>query len=216
MLYLVATPIGNLEDMTYRAVRILKEVNYVLVEDTRRSGKLLNHYDCKNKMVVYNDFNKIKITNKIIEDLKEYDIALITDCGTPGISDPGFYLVRECVKNDIVVSPIPGPSASISALISSGLPTDKFSFYGFFPKKKKKIEDILIGLNNKITSIFYESPHRILKTIQIINEKLPNSEIVIAREITKKFEEFIRGTPSLVLEKISDKQIKGEIVLLIR
>jgi 16S rRNA (cytidine1402-2'-O)-methyltransferase len=217
MLYLVATPIGNLDDITYRAVDILNSVDLILAEDTRRTGKLLKHYEIKNILKSYNDNNKEKKNSYVIKLLKSgKNIALVSDSGTPGISDPGFYLVRECIKNNIEISPIPGPSSVISSLICSGLPTDKFSFYGFVPKKKSKKKELFEKLKNKKeTIILFESPYRLKKTILLMQESIPGKNIVIAREITKKFEEFIRGKPEEILEKIKDREIKGEIVILI-
>jgi 16S rRNA (cytidine1402-2'-O)-methyltransferase len=217
MLYIVATAIGNIEDITLRAIRILKTCDYVLAEDTRRTKKLFTHYNIKNKLVSYNDVNKKRKTPTIIADLKlGKDISLVSDSGTPGISDPGFYLVRECVKNNLSVSPIPGPNAAISALICSGLPTDKFTFYGFLPKNKTKRKKILKDIKSrKETVILYESPYRILKTIKEISEKFPNKQTVIAREMTKKFEEFIHGKSSKIYETVKNKKLKGEFVILI-
>lgn len=218
MLFIVSTPIGNLEDITFRAVRILKESDYVLAEDTRQTLKLFKHDDIKNKLISFNDFNKERKTPLIIQDLKSgKTISLVSDSGTPGISDPGFYLIRECVRNNITVSPVPGPTAVISALVCSGLPTNKFTFYGFLPKSKFKIKEILTKIRDrKETAVLYESPHRILKTLVTMSEIIPEKEIVIARELTKKFEEFIRGTPEQILDKIKDRNLKGEITLVIK
>ena len=217
MLYIVSTPIGNLEDITFRAIRILKESEYILVEDSRRTGILLNHYKIKNKLITYNDINKKTKTKYIIQDLLAgKNISLVSDSGTPGISDPGFYLVRECVKNNIKVSPLPGPNALISGLVCSGLPTDKFTFYGFLPKKQLKLKNVFDEIRiKKETAIFYESPHRIIKTLKQLSETMPQKNIVIAREMTKKFEEFIRGSAKEVYEKLRDKNIKGEITVII-
>jgi len=214
MLYIVATPIGNLGDITYRAVDILKEVDLILAEDTRRTGVLLGHYKISKKMISFNDFNKERKTPEIVKLLKSgHSVALVSDAGTPGVSDPGFYLVRECVKSGIVVSPVPGACALISGLVCSGLPTDKFSFHGFISKKegqKKKFFSEISG-----TTVFYESPHRILKTLKVMNSVIPNRQIVIGRELTKKFEEFIRGTVSEVYLQLKEKNIKGEIVVIV-
>ncbi len=218
MLFIVSTPIGNLEDISFRAIRILKESDYVLAEDTRRTLKLFKHYEIKNKLISFNDYNKERKTPLIIQDLTtDKNIAIVSDSGTPGISDPGFYLIRECVRNDITVSPVPGPTAVISALVCSGLPTDKFTFYGFLPKSKFKVKQILTKINErKETAVLYESPHRILKTLNLMSEVIPDKEIVVARELTKKFEEFIRGKPKQILEKIQDRNLKGEITLVIK
>ena len=217
MLYIISTPIGNLKDITLRALDILREVDLILAEDTRRTGILLNEYLIRNKQILsYNDINKTRRTRQVIELLKQgKDIALVSDSGTPGFSDPGFYLVREAVKYNIQISPIPGPTAHIAALVCSGLPTDKFGFFGFLPKKEGKKREVFewISKTDSLTFIYYESPHRILKTLRLMNEIIPDKNIVIARELTKKFEEFIRGKVKEVYHKV--KKIKGEIVLLI-
>lgn len=217
-LYIVSTPIGNLGDITFRAVEIFKEADLILAEDTRRTLILLNHYKIENKkMASFNDFDKEKKTPNIIKELKNNKkIAIVSDSGTPGISDPGFYLVREAVKNNIEVIPIPGATAMVSALVASGFATDSFVFYGFIPKKEKAKKDFFneIKKSNK-TTIIYESPHRILKTLKTMAETIPEKEICLAREITKKFEEFIRGSAKQVYEKLKDKNIKGEITIVI-
>ena len=217
MLYIVSTPIGNIRDITLRAIDILRESDLILAEDTRRTLNLLKKYEIRNQLDSFNDFNKEKKTSRIIGLLKQgKDIALVSDSGTPGISDPGFYLVRECVKNDIGIAPVPGPSAAIAALSCSGLPTDSFVFYGFIPKKEGKKKRFFEDLKKEDkTIILYESPHRINKTLKTISETLPESDVVIARELTKKFEEFIRGKASDVYAKLKDKELKGEIVILI-
>jgi 16S rRNA (cytidine1402-2'-O)-methyltransferase len=217
MLYIVSTPIGNMKDITYRAVEILGEVDFVLAEDSRRTGILLKHYGVSNKLIIYNDTNKERKTSGIIRDLlNDKNIALVTDSGTPGISDPGFYLVRECVKNNIKVLPIPGANAVISALVCSGLPTDRFTFYGFLPKKPGKFKELIDEANSRTeTAIFYESPHRIIKTLKRLNDQIPDKQIVIGRELTKKFEEFIRGKVSDMYTQLKDKKLKGEIVVLL-
>ena len=216
MLYIVSTPIGNLKDITFRAIDILREVDLILAEDTRRTGLLLKKWMIKDKqMLSYNDANKTRRTQEAIKLLKEgKDIALVSDSGTPGISDPGFYLVREAVKYNIPISPVPGPAAFISALVCSGLPTNKFEFYGFIPKKENQKKKFFENLK-QTTIVFYESPHRIIKTLKIMNDIIPNRQIVIARELTKKFEEFIRGTVKGVYNKLKDKKLKGEITVII-
>ncbi|PLW79973.1 16S rRNA (cytidine(1402)-2'-O)-methyltransferase [Candidatus Woesearchaeota archaeon] len=213
-LYIVATPIGNLEDMTYRAVRVLSEVGGVVSEDTRRTGLLLKHYNIpKKEFISFNDHNAKRQTPKIIELLLEgKDIAFTSDAGTPGISDPGFYLIREAVANNIQIVPIPGAVAAINGLIGSGLPIDKFFFYGFLPKTSGKKLDAL-KLSNDFTVAYYESPHRIKKTLELLSKEMPEVNVCVARELTKKFEEFIRGKPEEIL-KVADK-IKGEIVLIL-
>lgn len=208
MLYIVSTPIGNLGDMTYRAVDILKSVSLIVSEDTRRTGILLKHYDIKAKQISFNDYNKRNRIPIILNELEKNNVALVSDAGTPGISDPGYELVNACIDNNIEVSPVPGASAAVSALVSSGLATDRFTFIGFLPKKRsKKIEAIQL----KGTIVAYESPHRIHKTLELFKEVRPDARLCIAREMTKKFEEFIRGTPDEILKM--EKKMKGEIVL---
>ena len=215
MLYLVSTPIGNLQDISFRTLDTLKKVDLILAEDTRRTGMLLKHYLIQKKMMSYNDINKERITSKIIEYLNNgTDIALVSDNGTPCVSDPGFYIVREAIKHHILISHIPGPTAFVSALVCSGLPTDKFSFSGFLPKKEGKKTEIFTNLNDG-TNIFYESPHRIIKSLKLLSEIHPNIDVVIARELTKKFEEFIRGKARELYLDLKDKTLKGEIVLLV-
>jgi 16S rRNA (cytidine1402-2'-O)-methyltransferase len=216
-LYVVSTPIGNLADISFRALDVLKTVDYVLAEDTRQSSKLLTHYKFQTKLISFNDQNKEKRTPHVIDDLKNQKrIALISDSGTPGVSDPGFYLVREAVKNELKIVPVPGATAFVSALVSSGLATDRFTFYGFLPKKEGKRNSVLeLVKQRNETAVFYESPYRLEKDLIAINKILPGNQVVVARELTKKFEEFIRGTASEILEKIESKKIKGEIVLLI-
>lgn len=216
MLYIISTPIGNLKDITLRAIDTLREVDLILAEDTRRTGILLKEYLIKNKLLSYNDMNKTRRTKEAIQLLKQgKDLALVSDSGTPGISDPGFYLIREAIKYNIQISPIPGPCALISALVCSGLPTDSFIFYGFIPKKQGQKKRFLEQLP-ETTVIFYESPHRIIKTLKLMNEIMPKKQIVIGRELTKRFEEFIRGTVKGVYNKLKEKQLKGEIVVIIR
>jgi len=217
MLYIISTPIGNLKDITLRALDLLKEVDVILAEDTRRTGMLLKEYDIKvDNIYSYNDVNKVKRTKKSIEELKKgKDVALVSDAGTPGISDPGFYLIREAVREDIKVVPIPGACALIAGLVGSGLPTDKFEFYGFVPKKKGKKKKFLEDLEKNKTVVFYESKYRILKTLKLMNEVMPERKIAIGRELTKKFEEFIRGKVKSVYKDLKDKEIKGEMVVVV-
>ncbi len=217
MLYIVATPIGNLKDITLRALDTLKDADLIAAEDTRRTGILLKHYNISKKMVSYNDFNKDRRAREFIGLLKEgKSIALVSDAGTPGISDPGFHIVRECVREGIQVSPIPGPNAVISALVCSGLPTDRFTFYGFLPKTEEKKKKIFkLADERRETAVFYESPYRIKKTLELLAKEFPEKNIVLARELTKKFEEFVRGTAKEVFEKTKERNIKGEIVLVV-
>jgi len=212
MLYIVATPIGNLEDITYRAARILSEADIIASEDTRRTGKLLKHLGIKSRMVSYNDHNRDRRIPYLVEEMRlGKTVALVTDAGTPCISDPGLRLVRATVQAGIQVSPIPGPSSVIAALSCSGFP-DKFCFRGFLPKKKGKRLEELRSITG--TTVFLESPHRIEKTVAELAEVLPDTEICIGRELTKKFEEFVRGKPLEVLGKIRGK--KGEMVLVVQ
>lgn len=213
-LYLIATPIGNLNDITYRAVETLKEVDIIAAEDTRHSLKLLNYLEISKPMISYHRHNEDTKTAELIRILKDgKNIGLITDAGTPGISDPGEEVVKEAIKEQIDIIPIPGACALINALIASGLGTKEFAFYGFFPLDKKireeKFDDI--QKQNK-TIIFYEAPHRLIKTLQEIEQRLGNIEVVIAKELTKIHETFIRGTIEEVLETLDD--VKGEYIVL--
>ena len=213
-IYLIATPIGNLEDITYRAVKILNEVDIIAAEDTRHSLKLLNHLKISKPMISYHRHNEDTKTEVLLNLLKEgKNIGLITDAGTPGISDPGEEIVKEAIKNNIEVIPIPGACALINALITSGLNTKEFSFYGFLPLDKKlrkeKMDDI--KKQNK-TIIFYEAPHRLEKTLKELKEIFGNINIVVAKELTKIHETFYRGTIEEVLEKMGE--IKGEFIVM--
>ena len=216
-LFICATPIGNLEDITLRVLRMLKEADLILAEDTRRTRILLAHYGIKNRMDSFNDFNKEQKTPGVVSLLRQNkNIALVSDAGTPGISDPAFYLVRECLKEEVNVIPAPGPTAFIAALVASGLPTDRFTFYGFFPKKEGQKEALLNEIRvRKETAIFYESPHRIQKTLALLAKHLPDHNMVLARELTKKFEEFYRGLVKAVQERLKSREIRGEMVLLL-
>ncbi len=216
-LYIVATPIGNMEDMTYRAVRVLKEVSLILAEDTRHSRLLLDRFEIRTHSESYHDFNKEKVTPKYIEYLKTTgDIALISDAGTPGIADPAFNLVRECVREGIKVQALPGACAMITALVSSGLPTDRFRFENFSPKKSAQRLHLLEHLKETVDStlIFYASPHNLVKFLEEIQTVFGDITIVLARELTKKFEELLRGTPSDLLSHYKERSPKGEYVLL--
>jgi len=217
MLYIISTPIGNLGDITLRGLKTIENCDYILAEDTRRTAKLLNHYNLKKALFSYNKINENKKTQFVIQDLLSgKNIGLVSDSGTPLISDPGSYLIRECIKNNIPLSPIPGASAAIAALTCSGMPTDRFTFYGFVPKKTGKRKNIFSEIVSRgETAILYESPHRLLKTLKELSEAMPEKQIAIAREMTKKFEEFIKGNPKEVIEMLSKKSIKGEIVIII-
>jgi 16S rRNA (cytidine1402-2'-O)-methyltransferase len=217
MLYLIATPIGNLEDITLRALKILEECDYILCEDTRHSIKLLNHYQIRKPLKSYHKFNEAKTLNAILEDLqKGIKIGLLSDAGTPGIADPGVRLVQKCRLIGIPVFSLPGPCAAIVALSSSGLSTDRFQFVGFLPQKGGKKEKMMRAiLDYTGTSIIYESPYRILKTLKLIDDLQPERYCVIARELTKKFEQFQHGTARELLDAWKEKTPKGEFVLLI-
>jgi 16S rRNA (cytidine1402-2'-O)-methyltransferase len=217
MLYIVPTPIGNLADMTYRAVTVLQEVDTILAEDTRTSGVLLKHYGISKPMLPYHQHNEHKITSRLIEELQAgKTFALITDAGTPGISDPAFFIIRECIKNDIRVECLPGATAFVPALVNSGLPTDSFCFEGFLPLKKGR-HTLLTSLSAEPrTIILYESPVRLVKTLlQLITYFGADRPCAVSRELSKKFEETIRGTLQEVHDHFSSKSVRGEIVLLI-
>ncbi len=218
MLYLVATPIGNLADMTYRAVEILKQSHYILCEDTRHSRLLLNHYQITTPLHSYHKFNEAAKEQAIILDLQaNQTIALISDAGTPGIADPGHRLVQKCLIEKIQVSAIPGACAAITALTCSGLATDLFQFFGFLPKAQVALKKALVEqiLDYTGTTICYESPHRVLAVLTLLHELVPEREIVLARELTKKFEEVVRGTANFLLNYYQTHLLKGECILLI-
>ena len=215
-LYLCPTPIGNLEDITLRVLKVLNEVDIIAAEDTRHTIKLLNYYNIKKPLTSYHEHNKKDKGIKLIEELKNgKSIALVTDAGTPGISDPGADLVKLCIEEKVKVIPLPGAVAAITALIASGLDTSSFVFEGFLPQKKKYRDEVLkrIYLEER-TIIIYEAPHRLKSTISELAEHIKGRKIVIARELTKIHEEFIRGYIEDIIEKI-DKEIKGEIIILI-
>jgi 16S rRNA (cytidine1402-2'-O)-methyltransferase len=249
MLYIVATPIGNLGDITLRAIETLKACDFVIAENPGYSRRLLQYIDSlpviarsaqgeailsedkiaspsdailgsamtKKEMIQFAEFNEQQIVKELTRRLSKQDGCLISDAGTPGISDPGFRLVRECVKENVTVVPIPGVNAAIAALSASGLPTDKFMFLGFLQKTAAKTVGALqTAADSQATAIFYESPERILKTVAYISNAFPSSQIVIARELTKMHEEFIRGTPMQVMDLLKEKpSIKGEFTVLI-
>lgn len=215
-LYIVSTPIGNLKDITLRALEILKDVDFIICEDTRVTSILLNHYDIKKDMVSLNAANeKHKIEGLINKINYSYSAALVSDAGTPGISDPGVRLISSAINNDIEVITIPGVSAAIAALSISGLPTDAFIFEGFLPQKKGRQKILQQLAEEERTVIIYESTYRIEKLLNELNQYMPERLIVVCRELTKKFEETWRGTPSELLETISDKTIKGEFTVII-
>ncbi len=215
-LYIVSTPIGNLADFTFRAVDTLKQVGLIAAEDTRVSGKLLKHYEISTPMLPYHDHNKEQATPGLLRKLENGDdIALISDAGTPLISDPGFYLVRAAVAQGVEVIPIPGASALLAAVVAAGLPSDRFTFEGFLPRKKGRQTRFKALALDPRTIVLYESPHRVARTLRDIAEHMGDRDVVIAREITKKFEEFIRGTVSEIREQLDTRSIKGEVVIMI-
>ena len=217
-LFIVATPIGNLEDLTFRALRVLSEVDLIACEDTRQTKKLLSKYNLKKRLISYfqpQERQKIPLIMNLLQDGK--DVALVSDAGTPGLSDPGYLLIREAIQQEIQLIPIPGASAVAAALTASGLPTDRFLFMGFPPAKKEKTRKLLQSLKNEAsTLVFYLPSRKILFFLGIIQEVLGNRETVIAREMTKIHEEFLRGPVAELLEKLSEKTLKGEATVLIK
>ena len=215
-LFVVGTPIGNLEDITHRAVSTLKSVDIILAEDTRNSKKLLNAYKIETKMISYHEHSSEKEIEKIIDLLlKGNDLALISDAGTPTISDPGYGLIRDCIKHDIIIVPIPGVSAITAAMSVSGLPSDSFTFIGFLPQKKGRLKKIEQLNNIENTVILFESPYRLEKTLNQLLDNLGNRPVVVGRELTKLYEEVIRGNLSEVIKYFSKSKVKGEIVIMI-
>ncbi len=216
-LYLVPTPIGNLEDMTFRAISILKEVDVILAEDTRTSGKLLKHFEINTPMFSHHMHNEHKTVDSIIKRLQSGEsFALISDAGTPAISDPGFLLTRACVQNNIEVNCLPGATAFVPALVNSGLPNDKFVFEGFLPVKKGRQTRLKLLAEETRTMIFYESPHKLIKTLGHFTEYFgADRQVSVSRELSKMFEETIRGTAAEVLTHFTAKPPKGEIVIVV-
>lgn len=217
-LIIIPTPIGNLEDITLRSIRMLKEVDLLLAEDTRQTGKLLKNLELSVKMQAYHLNNEHKLTEQVVERIKGGEnIGLVSDAGTPGISDPGFLLVRECVAQGVDVECLPGATALIPALVSSGFPCDKFYFEGFLPHKKGKQTRLRYLAELPSTVVFYESPHRLTKTLTMMIDYFGGErEIVVVRELTKMFEEHKRGTVTEVLSYFESKQVKGEIVVVVK
>ncbi len=216
-LYLVATPIGNLEDVTLRALRVLRECDVVAAEDTRHTGQLLRHFEISRPLLSYFQFNEAKRSEEIIERLRRGEkVALVTDAGSPGISDPGERVVKAAITAGFRVEAVPGPCAFVAALTASGLPTDEFHFIGFLPHKSGQRRNKLESLGTIAgTLVFYESPYRIEKLLGELNEVFPEREVVLARELTKKFEEFLRGKPAELLAVAKKRTLKGEFVVLI-
>jgi 16S rRNA (cytidine1402-2'-O)-methyltransferase len=216
ILYVVSTPIGNLDDITGRAVGILESVDAVVAEDTRKTSVLLRHIGVSKPLISYHEHNEHKRTDELIRRLQSGEsLALVSDAGTPGISDPGFLIVRACIKNSIRVVPIPGASALLAGLSVSGLPMDRFVFEGFLPHKKGRKTRIESLKNEERTIILYESPHRILRTLRELRDAFGDRQAVIARELTKTFEEIVRGTLTELERHFDSKPVKGEFVLLI-
>ena len=217
ILYIVPTPVGNMEDMTLRAVRILKEVDLVLAEDTRTSGILLKHFDIKNQLMSHHKFNEHGTSAGIVQRLQAgQNVALISDAGTPGISDPGFFLVREAVRAGIEVQTLPGPTAFVPALVSSGLPCDRFVFEGFLPQKKGRKTRLGSLINEERTMIFYESPYRLVKTLEQFAEVYgADRQVSVCREISKVHEESVRGSLQEVIAHFKETEPRGEIVIIL-
>ena len=215
ILYIVPTPVGNMEDMTLRAIRVLKEADLVLAEDTRTSGILFKHFDIKNHLMAHHKFNEHGTATGIVERLKAgQTIALVSDAGTPGISDPGFYLAREAAHAGITVQTLPGATAFVPALVSSGLPCDRFCFEGFLPQKKGRQTHLLSLQDETRTMVFYESPYRLLKTLQQFADVFgEDRQVSVAREISKLYEEHVRGTLQEVIAHFTEKDPRGEIVI---
>lgn len=217
ILYIVPTPVGNMEDMTFRAVRILKEVDLVLAEDTRTSGILLKHYDIKNALMSHHKFNEHGTSAGVVNRLLAGEnVALISDAGTPGISDPGFFLVREAVRAGVEVQCLPGATAFVPALVSSGLPCDRFAFEGFLPQKKGRQTKLESLKDETRTMIFYESPYRLVKTLEQFAETYGGErQVSVCREISKVHEESVRGSLDEVIAHFKEKEPKGEIVIIL-
>ena len=216
-LYLIPTPIGNLADITLRAIDVLKSVDLVLAEDTRTSGFLLKHYEINKPIQSFHNYNEHKVLNGLIERLRSGAVmALVSDAGTPGISDPGFLIARECLKAGLTIECLPGPTAFVPALLKSGLPADRFAFEGFLPQKKGRMTMLKSLAEEKRTMIFYESPYRLVKTLTQFAEYFGSTrKASVSRELTKKFEETVNGTIQEVINHFSAKEVKGEIVIVV-
>jgi 16S rRNA (cytidine1402-2'-O)-methyltransferase len=215
-LFLVATPIGNLEDLSARAIRILSEVDLIAAEDTRQTRKLLSHYGIHTRTISYHEHNKLIKVEPILETLQDRNVALVSDAGTPALNDPGYELVKACLEVGYQVSPIPGACAPISALVASGLPTDAFLYLGYLPRKSKARQSLLTSIQQQpYTLIFLETPHRLLSAMKDIESILGNRQIAIARELTKIHEEIFRGSVSEAIQYYTETQPRGEITLII-
>ncbi len=216
-LFVVPTPVGNLEDITLRAIRILKEADFILAEDTRTSGHLLKHFEIQSRLQAYHKFNEHSQVGGLVQKIRESSsVALISDAGTPGISDPGYLLIKHCIDADVEVECLPGATALIPAIVNSGLPNDRFIFEGFLPQKKGRQKRIEAIKNELRTLVFYESPHRLIKTLtQLLDLFGEERNVCVSREISKMHEENFRGTFSEAIEHFSSKAIKGEIVLVV-
>lgn len=217
-LYVVPTPVGNLEDMTLRAIRVLKEVDLILAEDTRTTGILLKHFEIKKPMLSHHKFNEHQTVESVVSRIKSGEnIALVSDAGTPGISDPGFLVVRECVRNGVEVQCLPGATAFVPAIVSSGLPNERFCFEGFLPQKKGRMTRLNSLVSETRTMIFYESPYRLVKTLTQFSEIFGEERLVaVCREISKIHEECVRGTIKEVVEHFTQTEPKGEIVIILQ
>jgi 16S rRNA (cytidine1402-2'-O)-methyltransferase len=215
-LYLVATPIGNLEDISARALRVLREVRLVAAEDTRHSGKLLAHFDIQTRLVSYHEHNKLVRLDYILEELAQGDIALISDAGTPALNDPGFELVRAALQAGHEVSPVPGPSAPLAALVASGLPTDAFLYLGYLPRKSSERRRLLAKVSSlEYTLVFLETPHRLMEALQDLEMELGERQVAVARELTKLHEEIFRGTLGQAQQHYLQNAPRGEITLVV-
>jgi len=216
-LYIVPTPIGNLEDITLRALRILKEVDIILAEDTRTSGNLLKHFEIDNKLMSYHQHNEHSVLPKMISLLQEgKNLALVTDAGTPGISDPGYLLIRECVRHHLPIEPLPGATAFVPAILKSGFPCDEFVYIGFLPQKKGRQTAVQKIAEDERTTVMYESPHRLIKLLEQLLEFCDaERKISVSRELTKKFEETINGTVTEVLQHFLQHEPRGEFVVVV-
>jgi 16S rRNA (cytidine1402-2'-O)-methyltransferase len=217
VLYVVPTPIGNLEDITYRALKTLESVHFIAAEDTRNTKKLLNHFDISTSLISYHEHNKLAREEQLLRKLEEGEsIAIVSDAGMPAISDPGYEIIRSAMEKEFKVVVLPGATAALCALIGSGLPTDEFYFYGFLPRKKKEKEAELVRLKNlQATLLFYESPYRLKDTLNVMKEVLGARTVAIARELTKRFEEYIRGSMDEVIAWSEENELRGEFCIVI-